>query len=271
MEVYRVMKIDKRASIDEIVKDLADGASILIGGWGPVRKPMSLVRAIARSPVKDLTILSLAGMDLDLLIGAGKVKTAVFGFISFEGAPGRPGNFNRARIEGTVEMKELSEYMFIAQLKAAAERLPFYPTRSGLGTDILNINPEIKTITDPYTDQTLVAMPAVTPDYAMIHVNEADEMGNGRILGDPYLDSLFVRAADKVIMSTEKILPVGKIQDHSILGSWVAAVVEAPQGAYPGDCYPDYGITHKEFKRYGDAAKGADSFKEYLGEIIKGG
>ena len=265
------MKIDKRVSIEESLRDLGDGASIVIGGWGPYRKPMALVRAIARSPAKDLTILSFAGMDLDLLIGTGKVKTAVFGFVSFEVAPGGPGNFKRARQEGTLQMKELSEYMFIAQFKAAAERHPFYPTRSGIGTDILNINPEIKTIKDPYTNQTLVAMPAATPDYAMIHVNEADETGNGRILGDPYLDSLFVRTARKVIMSAERILPVGRIQNHSILGSWVDVVVEAPQGAYPGDCYPEYDIAHKEFKRYGDAAKGAESFQQYLGEIVKGG
>lgn len=264
------MKRDKRVDFKEAIKDIKDGASILIGGWGPIRKPMSLIRTIAQSSLRDLTILSLAGMDLDLLIGAGKVKTAIFGFVSFEGAPGGPGNFKRARQEGTVDMKELSEYMFIAQLKAAAERLPFYPTRSGLGTDILSVNREIKTIEDPYSGQTLVALPAFTPDYCIIHVNEADQLGNGKILGDPYLDELFVRAADKTIMSAERTAPVGKIQDSSILSCWVDMVVEAPMGAYPGECYPDYGVTEKAFKEYGDAAKDPESFGKYLDEIVKG-
>ena len=261
------MKIDKRVPLNEAVENINNGASILIGGWGPFRKPMSVVKAIAQSSLKDLTILAYAAMDLDLLIGAGKVKTAIFGFVSFEGAPGSPENFKRARQEGSVEIKELSEYMFTAQFKAAAERLPFYPTRSGLGTDILSINPEIKTIKDPYTNQTLVAVPAFTPDYALIHVNEADEMGNCRIIGDPFLDSLFARAADKVIITAERILPVGKIQDSSILGLWVDMVVEAPRAAYPCSCYPDYGISEKGFKTYGDAAKDPESFSDYLNKL----
>ena len=265
------MKVDKRVEMEESIKGLKDGASIVVGGWGPFRKPMEIIKNIARSSVKDLTILSLAGMDLDLLIGAGKVKTAVFGFVSFEGAPGSPGNFKRARQEGTVEMKELSEYMFICQFKAAAERLPFYPTRSGIGTDILTINPDIKTITDPYTNKTLVAVPAFTPDYAIIHVNESDALGNARILGDPYLDRLFAKAADKVILSTEKILPVGEVQNNTISSCWVDMVVEAPNGARPGECYPDYGISQKEFKRYGDAAKTPESFQSYLEDVVKGG
>ena len=263
------MKIDKRVGAEASIEDLKDGASVVIGGWGPFRKPMEIVRCIARSSVKDLTVLSFAGMDLDLLIGAGKVKTAIFGFVSFEGAPGGPNNFKRARQEGTVEMKELSEYMFITQFKAAAERLPFYPTRSGMGTDILTINPEIKTIKDPYSDEILVAVPAFTPDYAIIHVNESDQLGNARISADPYLDGLFVRAANKVIVSAERIVPTGKIQENSISSCWVDMVVQAPKGAYPGDCYPDYGITEKEFKRYGDASKDPDSFQKYLNEVLK--
>jgi len=80
-------------------------------------------------------------------------------------------------MEGSVGMKELSEYMFICQFKAAAERLLFFPVRGGIGTDILTINPEIKTITDPYNGETVVAMPSFRPDYALIHLNEADKLG----------------------------------------------------------------------------------------------
>ena len=209
-------------------------------------------------------------MDLDLLIGAGKVKTAVFGFISFEGAPGQPGNFKRARMEGSVEIKELSEYTFICQFKAAAERLPFYPVRGGIGTDILTINPEIKTFQDPYSNETLVAMPACTPHYALIHVNEADQLGNAKITGEPYLDRLFVRAAQNVIISAEKIVPVGEIQDSTILSCWVDKVVEAPQGALPSECYPDYPYDAKQFAKYGSATKDESDFENYLQEILEG-
>lgn len=83
---------------------------------------MALIPEIVRSSMRDLTVLSFAGMDLDLLVAAGKVKMAAFGFVSFEGAPDQPGNFKRARMKGTVEMKELSEYMSICQFKATAAR-----------------------------------------------------------------------------------------------------------------------------------------------------
>lgn len=265
------MKIDKRIVLNDAVESMGDGASILIGGWGPIRKPMSLVSTIAKSSLKNLTILSCAGMDMDILIGAGKVKTAIFGFDSFEGAPGAPVHFRRARQEGTVEIRELSEYMFVAQFKAAAERLPFYPTRSGIGTDILSVNPQIKTIMDPYTDQPLVAVPAFTPDFALIHVNEADEIGNARIIGDPYMDNLFARAADKVIVTAERIVRVGEIQESNILSCWVDMVVESPRAAYPGECYPDYGISEKGFREYSNAAKDGDSFGDFLEKLSQGG
>ncbi|MBW2367191.1 MAG: CoA transferase subunit A [Deltaproteobacteria bacterium] len=264
------MVVDKRAGIDQVVKGMKDGVSIVIGGWGPSRKPMALIRAIAGSSLKDLTILSYAAIDLDLLIGAGKVKTAVFGFVAFDGAPGQVGNFNRARSEGSVEIKESDEYIFACQFKAAADRIPFYPVRGGIGTDILTVNPEIQTIKDPYNGETLVAIPAFTPDYAIIHVNEADQLGNGRIIGDAHWDRLFVRAADKVILSAEKIVPVGEIRESAILSTYVDRVVEAPQGALPGSCYPDYAFDAKELARYGKATKDPEDFEKYLQEMLKG-
>lgn len=265
------MDIDKRRSIDEVVEEIKDGASIVIGGWGPVRKPMALVRAIARSSLKNLTVLSYAAMDLDLLIGAGKVKKAVFGFISFEGAPAQPANFNRARRDGTVLIKELDEYTFCCQFKAAAERIPFYPVRSIIGTDIMTTNPEIQTIKDPYNGDTLVAMPAFVPDYALIHVNEADQLGNGRILGDPYWDSLFARAAEKVIVSCERIVPVGEIQQNTIMSPYVDRVVETPRGSYPGGCFPDYPLDVKACSTYGRAVKDPVEFETYLKQMVKEG
>jgi len=267
MEGLRDMEIDKRVNLNDALEPIENGASILIGGWGPFRKPMSLIGAIAQSSLQDLTILSFAGIDLDLLICAGKVKTGIYGFASLEGAFGGLLNFKAARADGSIELKEMSEYMFISQFKAAAERLPFYPTRSGLGTDLLTVNPEIKTISDPYTNQTLVAVPAFTPNYAIIHVNEADAMGNSRIIGDPYLDNLFVRAADKVIITAERILPVGKVQESNIKGFYVDMVIESPGAARPGSCYPDYEVSQKGFKQYSEAAKDSNLLNEYLNQV----
>ena len=155
------MTVDKRVSTESVIAAVGSGDSILIGGWGDIRKPMSLVWAIAGSDVADLTIYSYAAMDLDLLIGAGKVRKAVFGFVACDGgAPIRAGNVVRARREATVDIREMDEYMFCCQFKAAAERIPFYPVRGGIGTDVLTVNPELCTIQDPYSDETVLAVPA---------------------------------------------------------------------------------------------------------------
>ena len=143
---------DKRMTIDEVVATLEDGITLGIGGWGPRRKPMALVRAILRSDLKDLTLVSWGGADVGLLVRAGKVKKLVYAFVSLDSVPLEP-NFQKARQEGTIpEVVELDEGMFQTGLRAAAQRLPFLPMRAGLGSDVLVNNPWIKTVTSPYAD-----------------------------------------------------------------------------------------------------------------------
>ena len=137
---------DKRMTIDEVVAELEDGMTIGIGGWGPRRKPMALVRAILRSDLKDLTLVSWGGADVGLLVRAGKVRKLVYAFVSLDSVPLEP-NFQKARQEGTIpEVVELDEGMFQTGLRAAAQRLPFLPMRAGLGSDVLVNNPWIKTV-----------------------------------------------------------------------------------------------------------------------------
>lgn len=258
----------------EMVSQMHSGDSIVTGGWGPFRKPMALVREIASSDLIDLTVMSFAALDLDLLIGAGKVKKAIYPFVALEGAPSALGNFRRAREEGTLNVMELSEYMFVCGFKAAAERLPFYPTRSGLGTDILVENPDIEIIESPYTGEKLVAMPAFEPDVALIHVNAADSQGNAQILGDPYWDYTILRAAKKVIISCEKIVSSSQLKKAPlsvvIRSHWVTGVVEMPYGAHPGSCYPDYGWDEAHLMEYGNSTAQPEAFKDYLEKYVFG-
>ncbi len=123
--------------------------TIGIGGWASRRKPMSLVRAILRSPVKDLTIVSYGGPDIGLLCAAGKVRKAIYGFVSLDTIPLEP-HFRIARQSGSVEAMELDEGMMLLGLQAAAWRVPFLPTRAGLGSDLLRVMPEILTVRSPY-------------------------------------------------------------------------------------------------------------------------
>ena len=121
---------DKRTTEEEVVAELRDGMTVGIGGWASRRKPMSLVRAILRSPLRDLTLVSYGGPDVGLLCAAGKVRKVVFGFVSLDTIPLEP-HFRVARQSGAVEAMELDEGMLQWGLYAAALRLPFLPTRAG--------------------------------------------------------------------------------------------------------------------------------------------
>src|SRR6185295_6124664 len=203
---------DKRMSEAEVVAQIEDGMTLGIGGWGSRRKPMSLVRAILRSPVKDLTVVSYGGPDVGLLCAAGKVKKLVYGFVSLDSIPLEP-HFRAARQAGAVEVMELDEGMLQWGLYAASLRLPFLPTRAGLGSDVMTLNPSLKTVRSPYDDgEELVAVPAIALDVAICHLNRADAAGNAQFLGpDLYFDDLFLGAATKRFVSVEAIVPTAEL------------------------------------------------------------
>src|SRR5262245_42786420 len=181
--------------------------TIGIGGWGARRKPMALVRAIVRSPLRDLTVVSYGGPDVGMLCAAGKIRTLVFGFVSLDVIPLDP-HFRAARQAGALTVMELDEGMLQWGLRAAMLRLPFLPTRAGLASDVARLNPELATVRSPYADgETLLAMPALHLDVALAHVNHCDQRGNGQILGpDPYFDDPFCGAAQRRIVSCEQIV-----------------------------------------------------------------
>ena len=257
---------DKRMTIDEVVAQLEDGMTIGIGGWGPRRKPMALVRAILRSDLKDLTIVSWGGADVGLLLRTGKVSKLVYAFVSLDSVPLEP-NFQRARQAGAIaEVVELDEGMFQTGLRAAAQRLPFLPMRAGLGSDVMVNNPWLRTVTSPYDDgQELVAVPALELDVALVHLNRADAHGNATYLGpDPYFDDLFCMAADRAFLSCEQVVDTAgltvdaPVQRLLISRMMVDGVVETPNGAHFTTCTPDYERDEKFQKAYAAAAAGTD-------------
>jgi glutaconate CoA-transferase subunit A len=238
---------DKRTTADRAIAHLADGMTIGIGGWGSRRKPLALVRAILRSPLRDLTVVSFAGPDLGMLCAAGKVKRAVYGFASLDSIPLEP-YFRAARQAGSLEASEIDEGMLQWGLYAAALRLPFLPTRAGLGSDALALNPWLRTVRSPYDDgEELVAMRALELDAALVHVHRADASGNTLILGpDPFFDELFCMAAKRRIVSCERVVSTaelsaeGPLQGMRVHRGLVDHVVEAPRGAAFTSCDPDY-------------------------------
>ena len=244
----------------EVVGELSSGMTIGIGGWGSRRKPMSLVRAILRSDLTDLTVVSFGGPDVGLLLAAKKVRRLVFGFVSLDSIPLEP-HFRAARQAGAIEVTELDEGMLQWGLYAAACRLPFLPTRAGLGSDVLTVNPHLRTVASPYDDgEELVAMPALRLDAALVHANRADEFGNAQLLGpDPYFDELYCAAAQRAYVSCERIVPTEALgaapRTTPGLPRWlVRGVVEAPHGAHFTSCEPDYGRDEGFQKEYASAA-----------------
>ncbi|WP_256869226.1 CoA transferase subunit A [Sphingobium lactosutens] len=253
--------LDKRMTMEDVVGQLSDGMTIGIGGWGPRRKPMALIRAILRSDLKDLTVVAYGGADVGMLCAAGKVKKLVFAFVSLDTIPLEPW-FRKAREAGAIEVLELDEGMFQWGLKAAAFGLPFLPTRVGLGTDLAELG-GLKTVQSPYADgETLVAMPALKLDAALIHVNRSDWRGNVHLFGaDSYYDEWFAKAAAKTYVSCEEL--VDRIEDHYpddaqlnlFERCFVSGVVHMPCGAHPSSMPPAYGWDMKAFKAYADAAR----------------
>lgn len=240
------MTTDRRASLDDVVAELRDGMTIGIGGWGSRRKPMAFVRAIARSPVRDLTLVSYGGPDVGLLCAAGKIRKLVFGFVTLDSIPIEP-HFRRAREAGEIEVAEYDEGMIYAGLEAAARRLPFAPVRAGPGTDVMRVNPDLRMVKSPYGGEEVVAMPPLHLDAAFVHMNRADARGNAQFLGpDLYFDDLFLGAASRRFVGAEKIVPTEELTNEATFHTlrinrmMVDAVVEAPGGAHFTSCEPDY-------------------------------
>ncbi len=287
---------DKVITEEEFVDELESGMTIGVGGWGSRRKPMSLVRSIIRSGVTDLTVVSYGGPEIGILSATGQLKKAVYGFVSLDSIPLEP-HFRVARQTGAIEAIEFDEGAFYLGLLAASHRVPFYPTRAGLGSDMMAMNPELRTVVSPYPGpdggegETLVAIPAFDIDLSIIHMNRADAGGNGQFLGpDLYFDDLFAMAAKRTFMSCEKVIPTqeflneGSVHTLKIPRIFVDGVIEAPMGAHFTECPPDYGRDENFQKLYAETAKDQelwDSFnqkylqtnshEEYLAAVDSGG
>jgi glutaconate CoA-transferase, subunit A len=265
---------DKRITEEAVVAELRDGMTIGIGGWGSRRKPMSLVRAIARSNLQGLTIVSYGGPDVGLLCAAGKVKKVVYGFVSLDSIPLEP-HFRAARERGALEVLELDEGMFQWGLYAAALRLPFLPTRAGLGADVVRKQPSLRTVRSPYPDgEELVAVPALPLDVALVHMNRADETGNGQYLGpDPYFDDLFCMAAKRRFLSCERIVATDELERGGLPSLLISrmlvdGVIEAPMGAHFTTCEPDYARDEAFQREYAASAASPEAWGAFRAKYI---
>ncbi|MEU6264179.1 CoA transferase subunit A [Saccharopolyspora shandongensis] len=268
---------DKQMSAREVVGRLRSGMTIGIGGWAVRRKPMSLVREVLRSDLTDLTIVSYGGPDVGLLCAAGKVRKLVFGFVTLDSVPLDP-HFRAARQRGEIEVAEYDEGMLQWGLYAAGLRLPFLPTRAGLGSSVQATNPGLRTVADPYgSGEELLAMPAIHLDAALVHMNRADAAGNAQFLGpDPYFDDLYCLAADQAFVSCERIVPTAELTAEAhpatlaIKRLVVDGVVAAPNGAHFTSCAPDYDVDTRFLGEYVASAASPQAWADFQQKYLSG-
>lgn len=175
-------------------------------------------------------------------------------------------------------MTEYDEGMLQWGLYAAGIRVPFLPTRAGLGSDVMRVNPELKTVADPYgSGAELVAVPALHLDAALVHMNRADQHGNAQFLGpDPYFDDLYCMAAERAYVSCEQIVPTAEMSATAhpatmkISRMMVRGVIEAPNGAHFTSCVPDYGRDEKFQKAYAAAAAEPETWTAFTERYLSG-
>jgi len=273
---------DKRATLEAAVSQIESGMTIGIGGWGSRRKPMAFVRALLRTGVTDLTVVSYGGPDVGLLCSAGKLAKLYYGFVSLDSPPFYDPWFARARTTGAIVAREMDEGMLRCGLQAAAQRLPFLPIRAGLGSSVPDFwDGELKTVRSPYrTDsghEELIAMPALRLDAAFVHLNVGDKHGNAAYTGiDPYFDDLFLMAADRRFLSVERVIATDELiksvppQALLVNRMMVDHVIEAPGGAHFTTAEPDYGRDEKFQQHYAKAAAEEDTWAQFVDTYLSG-
>lgn len=267
----------KEMSIDDVIGRISSGMTVGIGGWGSRRKPMALVRAMLRSDLTDLHIVSYGGPDVGLLLDAGKVSKLTYAFATLDSIPLEP-LFGRARQDRAATFREWDEGMFQTGLRAAAQRVPFLPMRAGLGSAVMDNDPDLRLVTSPYADgEQFLAVPALHLDVALVHMNRADQYGNAQYLGpDPYFDDLFCMAATEAFVSTEQIIDTAgltvdaPLQSLLINRTMVAGVVETPNGAHFTTCTPTYERDEKFQKAYATAAKDPETWAAFRERFLSG-
>jgi glutaconate CoA-transferase subunit A len=265
--------MDKRLSLQELAGEVKSGGTVAFGGGGIQRKPMAAAIEIARSAADGINVVSfLGGPEVDLLLGMEKkVKQLTFAFVGFD-MFGLAPNFRRRREAGSLPVVEYSEGTMLAAFEAAAKCLPFVPTRFGLDTDLLTTSTSpFKTLACPFSGETLLAVPALSPEIAIIHVNEADRAGNAIVHGDAYGDSLLARAAKRTFVTAERIVDALPT-DHSrrstfISRLWIEGVVEAPGGAGMTALFPDYPVNVPHVLEYMKKATDAAWLANFAGVL----
>ena len=239
---------EKLTTLDRAIRLVNNGDVVALQNMATQAAPMALVRELIRQEKRNLGLVVLVGgMAVDWLAAAGVIDRLIGAAVSMEQF-GLCQQYRQAVESGRIRVEEISETILNARLGAGARNLPFLPTRGGIGSDLIALNPEnLKMLEDPFGGFPVLACRALVPDVALIHAHRADRYGN--IQYEPTVQwpdiGIMPKAAKRVVVTAEEIVDTEVLRRHpdrTILpGFMVDAVVEVPYGAHPTSFPPNYG------------------------------
>lgn len=262
----------KLTTLHDAIAAIPNGSQLALGGNTVHRSPSAAVHELVRQGKRDLTIVKTAGgYDVDLLCGAGCVARLIVAYVGFENLQGLAPQFRRAIEQGSVALEEQTCTSVITGLRAASQGIPFMPIAGMTGSDI--VPGRFLSVPNPYGEGQVVTVPAIWPDWAIVHAQEADAAGNARIRGTQFEDVLMTKAARRVIVTCERIVDghefAAQPELTTIPAFQVDMVVEAPRGAWPASCAGYYDVDEAYLATYYQAASGSpESLTSFIVEHI---
>ncbi|MFP4697722.1 MAG: CoA transferase subunit A [Eubacteriales bacterium] len=265
--------MSKLMTITDAVNLIKDDMTIGIGGNVLHRSPSAFVREIVRNQKKRLKIIKTAGaFDVDMLVLGKCVYSVDAGFISYETEFGLAPFYRKAVQNGEIKANEHACYTVISALNAAKRNIPFMPVKGLKYGDLITHNDYFKIVKDPFGEDEITVVKAISPDYSIIHVQECDSNGNAIIKGATYDDILLSKASKNIIITTEKLISKAQIKLNfekvSIPGLLVSAVVVVPKGAKPCSCDRCYDIDKNKIKEF-LSIKNNDGLENFLNHYDK--
>jgi glutaconate CoA-transferase subunit A len=268
LDPYKVTELSTAVGL------VSDGAKVALGGGLSARLPMAAVRELLRQGRRDLHVIGSAhGMDVDLLVAAGAIGICEESYVGFEQDLGLAPAYRRAAESGTIELRESCCATILNQLRATALGIPFIPVRGIIGSDVRRLHPEYAEVVCPFTGETLVVVPPLRPDVALIHAALGDERGNLHIDKPYVLDEHFAYASGEVVATVDRLVSTAEVEEAGITipAHLVSTVTEVPFGAHPASCYPAYAYDRPHMKEYVDAATaGQAEVDAYLAKYVHG-
>lgn len=260
---------------DAIAQHVPSGSMVVMGAQLEQLIPFAAGHELIRQGRCDLTVVGpVSDILFDQLIGAGCVSRVMAAWVGNVSA-GVGYCFRRAVEQGMprrIETVDYSNFTLALALHAAALGAPFMPTYSTLGSDLLKKNGNLREFPSPVGEETLIAVRALRPDVAVVHVQRADERGNAHIWGSLGVTADAARAARKVIVVAEEIVEPGVIAsdpNRTIIPEiLVSAVVHEPFGAHPSSALGYYGRDHAAFSEYHERSRKREDFEEWLQEWV---